>query len=120
MFVVTQILALFTAWSLDKEKNATKSPIIFELIPHSSLKSFNWASVIFLMMFKDSVITKFTLGQSQASYIICLGLASYYEGELAKSLTPLSETALVHVLTKLLIPSAILSSFIYIWSVLMN
>ena len=32
MFVVSQILALFTAWSIDKEKNVTKAPFIFELI----------------------------------------------------------------------------------------
>ena len=45
-------------------------------------------------MGEDSTITeKFTLSQSQESYIICHGLASYYEEELAKSLSPLSETA---------------------------
>lgn len=46
------------------------------------------------MMVKDSTITdKFTLSQRQGSYIICHGLGSYYEEELAKSLSPLSETA---------------------------
>ena len=32
MFVVSQILVFLTAWSLDKEKNVTKPPFIFELV----------------------------------------------------------------------------------------
>ena len=31
MLVVYQVLALFTAWSLEQKKNDTKSPFIFEL-----------------------------------------------------------------------------------------
>ena len=32
MFVISQILAIFTDISLDKEKNVTKPPFIFELV----------------------------------------------------------------------------------------
>ena len=32
MFAVCQILAPFTAWCLDEEKNFTKPPFIFELV----------------------------------------------------------------------------------------
>ena len=75
-------------------RNARKAEVLWAIkviVGHHSYRSCGDLSELFVKMFPDSnTAREFSMGRTKLSYVICHGLAPYYQNKLVKYLTPIS------------------------------